>query len=195
MTSDLPAAQEGHSKRIELKQQNPHLVARMLQHLYGFDYSGKKRIGGDEESSHISELYTHAEMYALGDEFDMKDLKEEALWKFEKAMKAKKGHGDELAYVVEVIPIVYATTPDSDRGLRDALVAFGVLHLEQIQYLPGFKSAATEVPIYLIEVLPKFLERIDERRRFGGGCPNCICIEDWGFDGLCCRHCGYHLEL
>lgn len=136
----------------------------MLQHLYGFDYSGHKTsIGDDEEPSHISELHTHAKMYALGDEYDIKDLKEEALWKFEKAIDAKTGHSDELPYVVEVIPTVYATTPDSDRGLRDAIVAFGARNLEWIKNLPEFKSAATRVPIYLIEVVPKFFERFERR--------------------------------
>lgn len=153
----------------------------MLQHLYGFDYSGhKKTIGDDEELSHVSELHTHAKMYALGDEYDIKDLKEEALWKFEKAMDAKKGHSDEFSHVVEVIPTVYATTPDRDRGLRDAIVAFGVKHLELIQDLPEFKSAATQVPSYLIEVLPKFLERIEHgRRNYEGKCPSCLSANKW----------------
>ena len=140
----------------------------MLQHLYGFDYSGHKTsIGDDEEPSHISELHTHAQMYALGGEYDIKDLKDEALWKFEKAIDAKKEHSDELPYVFEVIPTVYATTPDSDRGLRDAIVAFGARNLERVKDLPEFKSAATRVPIYLIEVLPKFFERFERSRQLG----------------------------
>ena len=162
LTFNLRFAQEGHSKRIELKEDDPHLVARMLQHLYSFDYSGLKiGIGADEESSYLSELHTHAKMYAMGDQYDIRDLKAEALWKFKKAVAAKKGHSDEISYLVEVIPTVYATTPDSDRGLRDAVVNFGVMNLERMKDHSKFKSAATRVPIYLIEVLPGFFNRLD----------------------------------
>ena len=169
----------------------------MLQHLYSFDYPDHKiSIGDDEESSHVSGLHTHAQMYALGDEYDIGDLKEEALWKFKKALEAKKGHDDELTTLVEVIPTVYATTPNSDRGLRDAIVAFGVDRLEQIKDLPEFKSAATQVPVYLIEVLPGFLNRVEnERRRYKEDCPYCRTAENWEFDGVYCCKCKSHITL
>ena len=197
MTFGLRAAQEGHGKRIELKEQDPHLAARMLQHLYSFDYPGHKiSIGDDEESSHVSELHTHVQMYALGDKYDIEDLKEEAVWKFKKAVEAKKGHGDELTTLVEVIPTVYATTPNSDRGLRDAVVAFGVDRLEQIKDLPEFGSAVTRVPVYLIEVLPGFLKRVEnKRRRYKEDCSHCRSAENWEFDGVYCCKCRSHLSL
>lgn len=195
MTFDLPAAQEGLSKRIDLKEQDPHLAARMLQHLYGFDYSAHKTsIGDDEEPSYVSELHTHAEMYALGDEYDIKELKEEALWKFQKAIDAMKGHSEELPNILEVIPTVYATTPDSDRGLRDAIVAFGARDLDRIRDLPEFKSAATRVPIYLIEVLPKFFERFGGRY-YESDCPTCDNADNWMFTHVECSKCQYEETL
>ncbi|KAM0799433.1 hypothetical protein BDR22DRAFT_890328 [Usnea florida] len=151
--------QEGLSKRIELKDQDPYLAMRMLFHLYGFDYSGHKiSIGDEEEPSHISELYTHASMYALGDEYGISDLKEEALWKFKRTMEAKEGDEDELESVMEVVPVVYTTTLSSDRGLRDAVVAFGAKNLNRMKDLSVFESAVTQVPAYIIEVLPGILQ-------------------------------------
>ena len=101
-------------------------------------------------------------MYALGEEYDITDLKEEALWKFKKAIEAKKGLSDKLTALLEVIPTVYETTPDSDRSLRDVVVALGVRHLEHMTLLPEFEIAALRVPVYLIEVLPRFfLSRFD----------------------------------
>ena len=132
----------------------------------------------------------------MGDEYDIEDLKEEAVWKFKKAVEAKKGHGDELTTLVEVIPTVYATTPNSDRGLRDAVVAFGVDRLEQIKDLPGFRSAATRVPVYLIEVLPGFLKRVEnEKRRYKEDCPHCRSAKNWEFEGVYCCKCCFHLSL
>ena len=192
MTSNSRFAQEGQSKHIELEEESPHLVARMLQHLYGFDYSGHKiSIGADEEPSHVSELHTHVTMYAMGDRYDIEDLKEEALWKFKKAIEAKKGQVDEFPYFVEVIPTVYATTPDSDRGLRDIVVAFGVLNLERMKDLPEFKSAAIRVPIYLIEVLPRFFTRLEnERSGRKVNCPKCKKANQREYTWISCSHCG-----
>ena len=152
--------QEGQSKRIELKEQNPYLAVRMLRHLYGFDYSGRKLSLHDEpETSHVSELCTHAQMYALADEYEIKDLKEEALWKFSQTLDALEGHDDELKTALETVPLIYSTTPDNDRGLRDVIVAYGAKDLEHIKNAPELKSAVTLVPIYMIEVLPKFFTR------------------------------------
>ena len=169
----------------------------MLQHLYTFDYPGHKMsIGDDEESSHVSELHTHAQMYALGDEYDIPDLKEEALWKFEKAIEAMEGLSDELTDIIEVIPTVYETTPDGDRSLRDAVVAFGAKNLKQMEDLPEFKIAATRVPVYLIEVLPGFLIQCEaDRFHYGKACQRCEWDDGWVFSSVICVHCNSHAKL
>ncbi|KAF6231900.1 hypothetical protein HO173_009737 [Letharia columbiana] len=74
-------------------------------------------------------------MYALGYQYDIKNLEKEALKRFEPAMKGKEGKGDEFTAVLGVASTTYATTPDSDRGLRDVVVAFGAKHMEDIKDL------------------------------------------------------------
>ncbi|CAD6573004.1 MAG: hypothetical protein ASARMPRED_005824 [Alectoria sarmentosa] len=146
----LIAGQEVITGRIELKQHEPHLVHRMLQHLYMVDYSASEiETGGKKEESFVSELHTHVMMYAMSDEYDIEDLKEEALWKFNKAVEAKQEQSDEPTSVLEVVPAIYTTTPDSDRGLRDAVVAWDAKRLGWIHDLPDFKSAVTQVPTYM----------------------------------------------
>lgn len=154
----------------------------MLQHLYSIDYSGHKiSIGDDEEPSYVSELHTHAQMYALADEFDIKDLKEEALWKFDHAMEAKKGHSDELITTLQVVPAIYMTTPDGDRGLRDLVAEFGAQHLERMKDLPELEDVVTRIPKFMIEVLPRYLRRLqdekkqDEKNRALKACLQCRC--------------------
>ena len=194
----LIAGQEVITGRIELKQHEPHLVHRMLQHLYMVDYSASEiETDGKKEESFVSELHTHVMMYAMGDEYDIKDLKEEALWKFNKAVEAKQEQSDEPTSVLEVVPAIYTTTPDSDRGLRDAVVAWGAKRLGWIHDLADFKSAVTQVPTYMLEVLPTFLKRLeDDRRRYIGECWTCdIVVEDWSFDGVYCHGCGEHKPL
>ena len=62
----------------------------------------------------------HAAMYALGDKFDIAVLKDAALVKFNK--HATKYGREDLLQLIECIPLVYSSTPDSDRALRDATI-------------------------------------------------------------------------
>jgi len=59
-------------------------------------------------------------VYALADKYDCKGLKVLALQKFGKAVPAATKKGTILP--VEAIRLVYSTTPESDRGLRDICV-------------------------------------------------------------------------
>ena len=173
----------------------------MLQHLYTLDYSGHKiSIGDEEEPSHASNLHTHASMYALGDQYDIPDLKEEALWKFKRSMGTIEGHSDSLTSVVGVIPTVYGTTPSSDRGLRDAVVAFGAKNLERIKDMSNFESAVTQAPAFVVEVLPVFLQRLEQRRegerkRQSEPCVRCGQTGNWLFDRVTCAYCQYSKPL
>lgn len=153
---------EALNGRIELKKHEPHLIHRMLQHLYMIDYSASEiEVNGKKEKAFVSELHTHVMMYAVGDEYDMKDLKEEALWKLKKATEAKEGQHHELMSVLEVVPAIYKTTPYSNRGLRDVVVAFGVKHLESMMDLSEF----TQTSDYMVDVWLQHFEKLDEEHR------------------------------
>lgn len=169
----------------------------MLQHLYTIDYPGHKiSIGTDEEPSHVSELLTHVKMYAIGDEYDIKDLKDEALWKFEQAMKAKKGHIGELTSLLEVIPAIYTTTPENDRGLRDLVAGFGAQHIERMKDLPELEDVVVQAPKFLFEVLPQYFRRLqDERGTISWHCQRCYTATTWKCSRLVCDRCGGERNL
>lgn len=61
----------------------------------------------------------HAAMYALGDKYDVTLLKDTALFNFNKL--TTKASPRDLQGFIESIPIVYSSTPDSDRALRNAI--------------------------------------------------------------------------
>ena len=67
-------------------------------------------------------------MYALADKYAMPDLQIESLCKFAYTMQALVGHHEERSAVLEVMPLVYDGTPDSDRGLRDPVAEFAAKH-------------------------------------------------------------------
>lgn len=164
----------------------------MLQHLYTIDYSGHKiSIGDDEEPSHVSELLTHVKMYALGEELDIKDLKEEALCKFEISMWAKRGQSGEIKCLLEVVPAIYTTTPESDRGLRDIVAEFGAQHMERMKDLPELKDVVVQAPNFLVEVVPRYFRRAeDEKKGDSWGCTGCRRPNVWRYSRVACERCG-----
>lgn len=165
----------------------------MLSHLYTFDYPGRPLHYATHataaETSFISELHTHVQMYALGDEYDIKDLKNEALEKFQATMKGKRGKSDECTSVLEVISTIYSTTPESDRGLRDIVVAFGAERVEKMGELLEMEEVTAQVPRYTIEVAraSKAYTKVCER----GRCPN---TDKWKYDRVRCE-CGHYQFL
>ena len=89
----------------------------------------------------------HAEMFSLGDKYDCAVLKESALVKFK---EHSNGNGvvTLLGFVIS-IPIVYSSTPDSERTLRDVVVE--KISGEPDRYLlenvkPLFQKVVFEVP-------------------------------------------------
>lgn len=70
----------------------------------------------------------HAKMYALGSKYGIKSLKDVALGKFKEAAMYAWNHGD----FVEAIGIVYSTTPDGDKGLRDIVTRVLLDHSQVI---------------------------------------------------------------
>ena len=61
----------------------------------------------------------HAVMYALADQYDLTLLRDTAQNNFK---NLATGQPQELLRLIGSIPIVYSSTPDSDRGLRGAVV-------------------------------------------------------------------------
>ena len=98
--------------------------------------------GEDLKSAH----QLHAIMYALGDKYDINLLSRRAEWSFG-ALATELRQG--LRGLIESIPIVYSSTPDSNRTLRDMTVSkvkanpSDLLHEEMKAY---FQKALIEVP-------------------------------------------------
>lgn len=143
--------QETATKEISLPSDNIFMIQRLLLHSYTLDYPGTPiSIEGCNESSHISELYTHAAMYSLADKYGMTDLQTEALQKFIYTIQTMNSHSSEPSTVLGVMPLVYTGTPESDRGLRDAVAAFGAEHWGWFKLQPEVRDGAP--PQFLFDV-------------------------------------------
>ena len=126
--SSLKAIKEGVSGEINLQEDDPDMVDRMLCFLYTSDYQDIAQGGRP--------LLVDAKMYAIGDKYGINGLKSHAKAKFSDALDA----GWDIVSFPEVIETVYTTTPASDRGLRDCLAPVLLEHKEELRGHEGFVS-------------------------------------------------------
>ena len=93
-------------------------MSRMMHCLYYGTYAEFGEVFEDANFTSAHQL--HAAMYALGDKFEFSGLKDRALANF--VQPALINSLQTVRGFIESIPIVYSSTPDSDRRLRDVTV-------------------------------------------------------------------------
>ncbi len=101
------------------------MVHRMLQHLYLQPYIvdlGPDPFWSLNDSWAKTRLHVHAQMYSLGDKYDIPSLKKEAARRFREDVGIPGNRKCETLTLLSVVDKIYTTTPDSDRGLRNFLV-------------------------------------------------------------------------
>lgn len=92
-------------------------------------------------------------MYSIADKYDMPSLKAKASVKFSTAIWDDYHWGDSnLAdEIIKVIPLVYESTPDNDRGLRDQAIQGAILRWEEFGKHPGIGNLLVAVPEFARE--------------------------------------------
>ena len=81
------AFQEGSSRRIELEEDNPLAVARMITYFYTFDYDDSLTSVEANTNKVYNELDMNAWVYVTADKYDVPELRTMALRKFMQAGK------------------------------------------------------------------------------------------------------------
>ena len=98
------------------------MIYRMLEYLYMQEYTvdlGLDPFWSVNDSWAQTRLHVHAQMYSLGDKYDLPGLKKEAARRFINDTAILGNKKRKTLTLLSVIPTIYTTTPDSDRGLRD----------------------------------------------------------------------------
>jgi hypothetical protein len=100
----------------------------MVHYLYHFDYDVRLQ---DEHRTNVNEpagdaLLTHAKIYALAEQYLISGLKAVALRQFKAAATVSLDMDDFLGAAV----VVYESTIEDDRGLRDVVVETLCKHSE-----------------------------------------------------------------
>ena len=128
----------------------------MVRYLYSLDYDDAQLEDGKE---YISKLHCNALMYALGDRYDIQGLKVLATEKLNRANYGQMYRDKKtLAELMAVIPVIYTSTVDSDRTLRDVVVELATSSTEQyssIRKRDDFKMAVETVPQFAWDLIEK----------------------------------------
>ena len=145
--------QEGKTSRLDLQEENPAVVAELVNYFYTFYYddcgldfpehhSEDNNANGSEEASNEDsrersdsqafmpgKLALHARMYVAGDMYRIDQLKLLAKSKFSTALV----NGWDKEDLSEIIRFIYDHTVSSDRGLRESLVPILLQHQEELR--------------------------------------------------------------
>ena len=148
---------------VHLSHEDPDLVERMIIFVYTSEYpnpTGEEIFGVLYDVDALA-LPVHAAMYALGDFYGIRSLKWVAAGKFKQLMLSwyplvdKSLHSSKLLAFVRAIRIVYTTTPEHDRGLRDFVIDRLPGLFRGLFLLEEFKVLVDEVPAFREEAFDR----------------------------------------
>lgn len=171
----LTSAQEEQTQELKLPAEEEFLIRRLLCHRYTTGYDDGPY--DDEENppqhieapAYVNRMHTNAQMYSIADKYDMPSLKAKASEKFDAAIweHYRCGGGSSSSSsladeIIKVIPLVYESTPDRDRGLRDQLVQGTILRWEELEKHPRFGDLVAAAPEFVREARSiLFFARLD----------------------------------
>jgi hypothetical protein len=121
---------ESQSSVIKLPEEDPLIIARVLDHLYTSSYtsslsenvSNANASAKDAEDSNVDAILVHVKMFAIAAKFGIASLRNEARQAFVKTFDSNIPDLclDKLKEsFVSIASAVYATTPANERDLRD----------------------------------------------------------------------------
>jgi hypothetical protein len=93
-------------------------------------------------------------VYTLADMFQMGQLKEQALQKFQSKLEQLWVSNTFIDCVREV----YGTTNSSDQKIRDTVVKIAVEHIDELWKRQQFHSLVREAGDFAVDIIGEFLE-------------------------------------
>jgi len=137
----------------------------------------------------VSSMIFHAQVYGLADKYDIPSLKDCSKRKFRTAISCGGWQLDDFPLaIVEA----YGSTPETDGGLRDAIVEVATQNIQELVNKDLFDDALREKPAFaadMVNALSNDLKNIEKKTK----CPSCDKIIPGVFPKssyFYCMHCG-----
>lgn len=104
-----------------------------------------------EAPAYINRLHLNAQMYSIADKYDIPSLKEKAAEKFDTVIwEPQYGMyytgSSVIEEMIKVTPLIYESTPDNDRGLRDRVIEVATYRRREFEKHPGLQNLIAAVP-------------------------------------------------
>ena len=167
----LTSFQEEQTQELKLPADEEFLIRRLLCCRYTTGYNDEPY--DDEKTppphikapAYVSRLHLNAQMYSTGDKYDMPSLKEKAAEKFDATIREVHSHqkmnpgiGPSLVdEIMEAIPHIYSSTPDTDRRLRDRVVQVACHKRKEFKNHRGLHDLRAAAPEFFEEHGVRFL--------------------------------------
>lgn len=149
--------QEEQTRELRLPAEEEFLIRRLLCQRYTTGYNDESY--EDENTpppymkapAYINRLHLNAQMYSIADKYDIPSLKEKAAEKFDTVIwEPQYGMYYTGSNIVEdmikVTPLIYESTPDHDRGLRDRVIEVATYRRREFEKNPGLQDLIAAVP-------------------------------------------------
>ena len=166
-------------QELRLPAEEEFLIRRLLCHCYTTGYNDEPYDDEKDPPPHITgpayvnRLYLNAQMYSIADKYDIPSLKDKAVEKFDVdiAICEIRTHenmnpptvASPVDDLIEAIPLIYSSTSDGDRGLRDRAAVVVIHGWKVFRDHPGLQNliaAAPEFSREIAELRPDFLQSI-----------------------------------
>ncbi|KAI4130485.1 MAG: hypothetical protein LQ338_001716 [Usnochroma carphineum] len=111
--------QESLSSKIELVDDHPYHVALMVEFLYTQEYTAADHFAALFDVKHPEYVFkAHISLYAMGDKYGVPRLCRYSSHRFHES-----AHPRGLFTTLNCVPLIYSSTPDTNRTLRDQIVS------------------------------------------------------------------------
>ncbi|CRG89531.1 hypothetical protein PISL3812_06567 [Talaromyces islandicus] len=180
---------EGISQKLELVDEDPDVFQAVLTFLYTGIYETDKITGppedettqaaegscgssvdseNDEENRRqgrpatTDDILAHVQLYASGDKFDIRDLKDVSAKMFRNQLHRTPVENLDIPLIVQT---VYTCTPNNDASLRPVLIDYCVQNLNTLLVQPEMALVLAEMGQCAFELLRAYKEEADLRSR------------------------------
>ncbi|KAJ5430507.1 hypothetical protein N7491_007523 [Penicillium cf. griseofulvum] len=121
---------------FEMKDEHPRVVEAMIRSFYGLHYDI------NQSQPQMCPMLFNVKVYSLADKFEVEYLKIQAKLTFVTLAQENWNSNEFLTAAFEA----YKTTPKSDRGLRDVVVAVCQKYRKGLREKKGFEKLLQETP-------------------------------------------------
>lgn len=163
----------------------------MLRFIYNHSYNDCQRkcmYKACRKACTYPEALFDAQMYVLGDKYDLPDLKAKSSEAFSESIL----HSDFSAMLVDdvkgILDLAYHRLPDSDRSLRESLLKAVLARGNDFWIIDGHDKSAdllAQYPQFATEVVRRYVRReefLGKRQADQYTCPNPECTQEFRMD-------------